>query len=84
MSIDIENSEYEALKNFNFQKYQIELIVTECTDMNQGKLETYTQSLDYIINTNIYKLLKKNEYKLINWVNSDLLFVKKNFEGSKL
>ena len=84
MSIDIENYEYEALKNFNFQKYQIDLIVTECTDMNQGKLETYTQSLDYIISTNIYKLLEKNEYKLINWVNSDLVFVKKNFEGTEL
>ena len=84
MSIDIENYEYEALKNFNFQKYQIDLIVTECTDMNQGKLETYTQSLDYIISTNIYKLLEKNEYRLINWVNSDLVFVKKNFRGTEL
>ena len=81
MSIDIENYEYEALKNFNFQKYQIDLIVTEYTDINQGKLEAYTQSLDYVINTNIYKLLEKNEYKLINWVNSDLVFVRKSFEG---
>ena len=81
MSIDIENYEYEALKNFNFQKYQIDLVVTEYTDINQSKLETYTQSLDYIINTNIYKLLEKNEYKLINWVNSDLVFVRKSFEG---
>ena len=84
MSIDIENYEYEALKNFNFQKYQIDLIVTECTDMSQNRLETYTQSLDYIMNTNLYKLLKINEYKLINWVNSDLVFVKKNFESLKL
>ena len=84
MSIDIENHEYEALKNFNFQKYQIDLIVTECTDMSQNRLETYTQSLDYIMNTNLYKLLKINEYKLINWVNSDLVFVKKNFESLKL
>ena len=81
MSIDIENYEYEALKNFNFKKNQVDLIVTECTDMNQDKLETYTQTLDYIINTNIYKLLEKNDYKLINWVNSDLVFVKKKFEG---
>jgi len=83
MSIDIENYEYEALKNFNFQKYQIDLIVTECTDMNENKLETYTQSLDYIMNTNLYKLLEKNEYRLINWVNSDLVFVKRNSESLK-
>ena len=80
MSIDIENYEYEALKNFNFQKYGIDLIVTECTDMSQLKLETYTQSLDYILNTNLYRLLEKNNYKLINWVNSDLVFVKNNLE----
>ena len=80
MSIDIENYEYEALKNFNFQKYGIDLIVTECTDMSQLKLETYTQSLDYILNTNLYRLLEKNNYKLINWVNSDLIFVRKDFK----
>ena len=80
MSIDIENHEYEALKNFNFQKYKIDLIVAECIDVNQYKLETHTQSLDYILNTNLYKLLEQNNYKLINWVNSDLVFVRKNLE----
>ena len=80
MSIDIENYEYEVLKNFNFHKYGIDLIITECTDMSQLKLETYTQSLDYVLDTNLYRLLKKNNYKLINWVNSDLVFVKKNLK----
>ena len=80
MSIDIENQEYEVLKNFNFKKYEIDIIVTECTDMNQLKLETYTQSLEYILNTNLFKLLDKNDYKLINWVNSDLDFAKKNLK----
>ena len=84
MSIDIENYEYEVLKNFNFHKYGIDLIITECTDMSQLKLETYTQSLDYLLDTNLYRLLKKNNYKLINWVNSDLVFVKKNSESLKL
>ena len=51
--------------------------------MNENKLETYTQSLDYIMNTNLYKLLEKNEYRLINWVNSDLVFVKRNSESLK-
>ena len=80
MSIDIENYEYEALKYFNFQKYEIDLIVTECMDINQQKLETHTQSLDYILNTKLYKLLEQNNYKLINWVNSDLVFVRKSLE----
>ena len=80
MSIDIENYEYEVLKYFNFQKYEIDVIVTECIDINQNKLETHTQSLDYILNTNLYKLLEQNNYKLINWVNSDLIFVRKKLE----
>ena len=78
LSIDIENYEYEALKNFNFKKYNIDVIVTEITDIKEKNLETYNQSLEYILNTNIYKLLINNNYKLINWVNADLVFYNKN------
>lgn len=83
MSIDIENYEYEALKNFNFERYKIDIIITECTDMSQSKLEIYNQSLEYIINTDLYKLLKKNNYKLINWVNAVLIFVKNDYISLK-
>jgi hypothetical protein len=68
------------IKKLILKKYKIDLIVTDCTDMNQKKLETYTKSLDYILNTNLYKLFEDNHYKLINWVNSDLVFVRKNLE----
>ena len=77
ISIDVENYEYEVLKNFNFKKYKVDLIVAECLDISQKKLEMYTQSLDFIIKTKLYKLLIKNNYKLINWVNSDLVFFNK-------
>ena len=80
MSIDIENYEYEVLKNFNFGKYDIGVIVTECVDIKQQKPETHTQSLEYITSTSLYKLLTQNNYKLINWVNSDLIFIKKNLD----
>ena len=75
LSIDIENHEYEALKNFNFLKYKVDVIVIECIDINQKKLEMYNQSLDFIMNEKIYKLLINNNYKLINWVHSDLVFI---------
>tara|TARA_E500000178_G_scaffold291991_1_gene296146 strand:- start:5355 stop:6053 length:699 start_codon:yes stop_codon:yes gene_type:complete len=78
LSIDIENHEYEVLKNFNFDKYKIDMIVTECLNLKSKKLETQNQSLQYILKSKIYKLLKKNNYNLINWVNSDLVFVYKN------
>jgi len=78
LSIDIENHEYEVLKNFNFKKYKIDMIVTECLNLKSRKLETQNQTLEFILKSNIYKLLKKNNYKLINWVNSDLIFFNKN------
>ena len=77
ITIDVENYEYEVLKNFNFKKYKVDLIVAECLDISQKKLEIYTQSLDFIIKSKLYKLLIKNNYKLINWVNSDLVFFNK-------
>ena len=81
LSIDIENHEYEALKNFNFLKYKIDVIVTECIDLTQKKLEMYNNSLNFIMSSNIYKLLLNNNYKLINWVQSDLIFVRNDFEA---
>ena len=81
LSIDIENYEYEALKNFNFSAYNIDLIVTETTDTNIKSLETYNLSLDNIMKTDLYKLLIKNNYKLINWVNADLIFIKQNYKS---
>tara|TARA_B110000459_G_C16445054_1_gene418028 strand:- start:110 stop:811 length:702 start_codon:yes stop_codon:yes gene_type:complete len=80
LSIDIENYEYEALKDFNFEKYNIDVIVTEITDTTINDLETYNQSLDFILKSNLYKLLTKKNYRLVNWVNADLVFVKnKNY-----
>ncbi len=77
LSIDIENYEYQALKNFNFEKYNIDIIVTEITDTNIKNLETVNLSLNNIMETDLYKLLINNNYKLINWVNADLVFIKK-------
>ncbi len=80
LSIDIENYEYEALKNFNFAKYDIDVIVTEVTDTKVKDLEIYNLSLNKILETNLYKLLIKNNYKLVNWVNSDLIFIKNTYQ----
>ena len=80
LSIDIENHEYEALKNFSFERYPFDVIVIEIHDLNQKTLEIYNQSLKFVLNSDIYKLLERNEYKLINWVNSDFVFVKKNID----
>ena len=78
LSIDIENYEFEALKEFNFAKYNIDVIVSEVTDIDSSKFVLYNNSLEKITNSKIYELLTRNNYKLINWVNSDLVFVNKN------
>ncbi len=77
LSIDIENYEHEALKEFNFDKYNIDVIVSEITDIKSEKLELYNNSLENITSSKIYELLTNNNYKLVNWINSDLVFVNK-------
>jgi FkbM family methyltransferase len=74
LSIDIENHEYQALKNFNFKKYKIKIIIIELINMNFKKIQTENQTLSFLLKSKIYKLLTKNNYKLINWVGSDLIF----------
>ena len=78
LSVDIENHEYEALKNFKFNKYKIDCIIIELINTKSKKIETQNQNLEFIFKSKIYKLLTKNKYKLINWVNSDLIFFHKN------
>ena len=77
LSIDIENYEYEALKEFNFNKYNIDVIVSEVTDLDSSTLELHNNSLEKITESKIYNLLTRSNYKLINWVNSDLVFINK-------
>ena len=78
LSIDIENHEYEALKDFKFSKYKIDCIIIELINTKSKKIETQNQNLEFIIKSKIYKLLRKNKYRLINWVNSDLIFFHEN------
>ena len=58
LSIDIENHEYEALKNFKFNKYKIQCIVTELIN-SENKRKFYDQnSLSHNVRFNI--ILNKN------------------------
>jgi hypothetical protein len=77
LSIDVENHEFHVLKTFDFKKYKIDIIVCENTDLSQNNLETQDQNLKNIFKSKLYKLLVANHYKLINLVNSDLVFHRK-------
>ena len=55
----IENSKFKR-KNFDLLSIDIE--------------NHEYQALNFLQNSKIYKLLTKNNYKLINWIGSDLIF----------
>ena len=73
----MENHEFQVLKAFNFQKYKLDIIVCENTDLSQNNLETQDIDIKKIFKSKLYKLMTDNKYKLINIVNSDLVFCRK-------
>ena len=75
LSIDIENYEYEALKDFNFKKYCPKIIVAEFNDPELKRVEFYHQNIDRVLNSDLYKLLSVKGYKFINWHHADIVFV---------
>ena len=76
----IKHSLSPILHNYWFKKYNIDCIAIEILNTSNREIETQNQNLDFIFKSNVFKLLKKNNYKLINWVNSDLVFVNKKFK----
>ena len=79
LSVDIEGSELLALKNFNFEKYKPKVIVIEYLDLSLPALEIKNLNILSAVNSEIYKLLSKNNYTLVNMLHSDLVFVRNDF-----
>ena len=75
ISIDIEGHEVNALKDFNFKKYNPKIIVAEYNDPELKRVEFYHQNINNVISSDLYKLLISKGYKFINWHHSDLIFV---------
>ena len=51
MNLDIEGHEYNALKYFDFEKYNPKLVVIEYNDPELAKQEFHYQSLENIFNS---------------------------------
>ena len=79
LSIDVEGSELDILKDFNFEKYSPKVIVVEYLDLSLKKLEIKNLNIDNIINSEIYKLVVSKNYTLANVLHSDLVFIQNNF-----
>ena len=73
VSIDVEGNEINVLNGFNLKKYKPKLILLEFILPN--KKEFYEKDINEITDSEVYKFLIKNEYKLINWNHDDLLFM---------
>ena len=78
LSIDVEGHELNVLKGFDLKKYKPELIIIEFIDINIK--EYYLNKIDNILSSDIYNFMKKHDYKLINWVHDDLIFVPNNIK----
>ena len=76
VSIDVEGFELNVLNGFDLKKYKPDLIMIEFIDPKIK--EYYFQNISNILKSDIYKFMDKYDYKMINWVRDDLVFVPKN------
>ena len=79
LSIDIEGSEFLALKEFDFHRYRPKVIVVEYLDLSLPALEIKNLNVKSAMNSDIYKLIASKNYTLINMLHSDLVFVNNDF-----
>ena len=75
LSVDVEGYEMQVLRDFNFKKYCPDLIVVEYLEPNLEQVEFHNQSLKNIFQSELYNLMIKNDYTMVNWLHSDLIFV---------
>lgn len=78
LSIDVEGHEISVLNGFDLNKYKPELVIIEFIDTKIK--EFYLNQIDNIISSDIYNFMTKHDYKLINWVHDDLVFVPNNIK----
>ena len=73
VNIDVEGNELNVLKGFDLKKFKPKVILLEY--IRNDMTEFYQKDIDIIVNTELYKYMFKNDYKLINWNHDDLMFM---------
>ena len=73
LTIDVEGFELNVLRGFDFKKYKPDLVVLEL--IQGGMTEFFHQNITNIQNSEIYLYMIKQDYKLVNWIHDDLVFV---------
>ncbi len=80
LSIDVEGNELNVIKGFNLKKYSPKIVVIEYLDLSLKTIEINNFNIQNIINSEIYKYMVSNDYSLVNWVHSDLVFAHDTFK----
>jgi FkbM family methyltransferase len=80
LSIDVEGFELKVLKGLDFNKYIPKVIIVEFLDLEAKKWEIQYNNFDKIINSDLYQFIISKNYKFVNWVNGDLIFILKDFK----
>ena len=68
------------LKGLDFNKYIPKVIIVEFLDLEAKKWEIQYNNFDKIINSDLYQFIISKNYKFVNWVNGDLIFILKDFK----
>ena len=79
LSVDVEGSELDIFKNFDFNKYSPKVIVVEFLDLSLKKLEIKNLNINNMIRSEIFKLIQSKGYTLANVLHSDLVFINNSF-----
>ena len=80
LTIDVEGHELQVLKGFDINVYQPDVIVVEYLDLDLNKLEIQNLNINNVLQSEIYEYLISQNYSLINWLHSDLIFVNNRFK----
>jgi hypothetical protein len=68
LSIDVEGMDYRVLSSLNLETYRPKIII----------IESHHRSIEEILDTDIYRLLKNQEYVLRSWTFYSLIFILPN------
>ena len=85
LSIDVEGYEMKVLKGFDFKKYSPDLVVIEYVgtmDPHKKKIGFHNQNIQRILNSELYNFMSLNQYSLVNWLHTDLVFVANKIQNN--
>ena len=69
----------EVVKAFNLKKYKPNVVVIEYLDLSAKKLEIKNLNINNVLKSEVYNYMVSQNYTLVNWLHSDLVFINNLF-----